>query len=347
MRPAANLRTLLKRFSPPGSNIELSPTGLTDLTWIGLTISGFRLNRLVADGPFSWVYSGENETGSAKAFKVAKPLDHNCPDTTERYRPTQALMVIPGGTTPIDPDPNQLLALQANKLHLAVDDGVVSVDQAVFNETICYVPMELLEGQTLREVMEAGPVNLKLFLELALCLDRLSRNPDFGIHGDIKPENVIVTSTGVKLVDPGYFGPIDCRVGSVDNAIITTPGYYPLLVPDDLLAFGIMLWEAITTNHPLAGKAYTGEMDLTGIDEDLLQLVRFKELVGQYFFVPMLNLRHPAVVLPTASVALQNLLLKALRLQFTAEGKLGIVDGFAGFAEIACELEKVIEDQLK
>jgi serine/threonine protein kinase len=69
-----------------------------------------------------------------------------------------------------------------------------------------YLAMEFLEGQTLREIIEEGPVPWEKALRWAVdLLDALGRLHQEGIvHRDLKPENILITSEGrVKLMDFG------------------------------------------------------------------------------------------------------------------------------------------------
>ena len=68
-----------------------------------------------------------------------------------------------------------------------------------------YLVMELLEGETLSERLARGPLPLEQTLrygqEMADALDKAHRQGI--VHRDLKPANVMLTKTGVKLLDFG------------------------------------------------------------------------------------------------------------------------------------------------
>ncbi len=69
-----------------------------------------------------------------------------------------------------------------------------------------YIVMELVEGRTLRELLQAGPLPVRRTLEFAAPLaDALARAHERGIvHRDLKPENLMVGRDGLaKILDFG------------------------------------------------------------------------------------------------------------------------------------------------
>src|SRR3989475_4154931 len=68
-----------------------------------------------------------------------------------------------------------------------------------------YLVMELLEGETLSDRLAKGPLPLEQTLrygtEIADALDKAHRQGI--VHRDLKPGNVMLTKSGVKLLDFG------------------------------------------------------------------------------------------------------------------------------------------------
>jgi serine/threonine protein kinase len=143
--------------------------------------------------------------------------------------------------------PSELLRRQAAKLSACDDASLVkAIETGVANDQ-AYLSMEYLPGPTLRELLCHGRAGVQILIEVLEGLHRLERNSHFGHHGDLKPENIIVTAGGAKMIDPGDF------LDSFDRAranCVTTSAYYPLLRPIDSMAFGAMLWEVVLGCQP-------------------------------------------------------------------------------------------------
>jgi len=138
-----------------------------------------------------------------------------------------------------------------------------------------YLVMEFLEGETLAHRLSGGPLPLKKAIEYAIqiaqALDQVHRQGL--IHRDLKPSNIMLTKSGVKLLDFGLARMArnpEWLAGPAEKTItLTTPG--PLLgtcqyvapelfdgkKPDsrcDIFAFGAVLYEMITGRRAFEGK---------------------------------------------------------------------------------------------
>src|SRR5689334_13565829 len=84
-----------------------------------------------------------------------------------------------------------------------------------------YLVMELLEGETLSERLARGPLPLDQTLrygrEIADALDKAHRQGI--VHRDLKPANVMLTKSGVKLLD---FGLAKAMAMPVEKSTLTS-----------------------------------------------------------------------------------------------------------------------------
>jgi eukaryotic-like serine/threonine-protein kinase len=129
-----------------------------------------------------------------------------------------------------------------------------------------YLVMEYLEGETLTELLQRGPLSLDATRRYAAeMIDALDTAHRSGIvHRDLKPANVIITDSGVKLLDfgiakmIGHDGggstPADAIYGTRLGSVIGTAGY---MSPEqargqavdkraDIWAFGCVLFEMLS-----------------------------------------------------------------------------------------------------
>ena len=309
-------------------------------TWIGVRVGDCLIEDRIADGRFSSVYRGTKLAGSSrKAFKVAKSSDVTDPGAGRSQWATAALTIFEGGVTPVRPDSHQILAFQGHKLEACNDPALPTVEEMVSGEGLSYFRMEFLPGQSLRQLLRLGQASIKTFLEIARALARLHENPAFGYHGDLKPDNILVSPSGVRLLDPGYFGKLDCQEGRDLTCAITTPGYYPFMEPDDLFALGIMLWESVCRQHPLVG---TGDSRAEKVTAKLQSWVQSYENVGQYFLSPILRLRRPSELVPGIPPEVEQVLLTGMRLSLDQTGRLERAPGFQRFTDLAESLEPLL-----
>src|SRR5467141_3675021 len=72
-----------------------------------------------------------------------------------------------------------------------------------------YLVMECLEGETLAKRLEKGPLSLEQVLKFGgQIADALDKALGCGVvHRDLKPGNIMLTSTGAKLLDFGLAKP--------------------------------------------------------------------------------------------------------------------------------------------
>jgi serine/threonine-protein kinase len=146
------------------------------------------------------------------------------------------------------------------------------IDITDFGETedgIVYMVMEYLEGVTLEDEIEKGPLELRRALRIALQIALgLGRAHELGVvHRDIKPGNIHLGRRGsqrdfVKILDFGVARiEHDARITG-QNMIVGTPEY---IAPEqiraasptphaDLYSLGCLLFEMLTGKIPFEGK---------------------------------------------------------------------------------------------
>ncbi len=247
---------------------------------------------------------------------------------------SRALFFVTGGVRDVEPDCQQLLLKQYDWLLEKKDvDSVVNVlDLYTAQEPFSYT-MEYLPGDTAQQLLDKGQFTLDAFIELTSAVEKLSGQGRQGYHGDLKPTNIICTKDGIKLIDPGYFGPIKTRLGEIDMCMVTTPAYYPYLEPDDMLALGFILWQTVLNYHPLAVNAASDNADAIAIEDELFERLRSHQMVGQHFLSPLFKLKLPTQLNPALSDKFEEILLKSLKLRIR-NGKLATATGYNTPAEL-------------
>src|SRR5258708_182883 len=108
-----------------------------------------------------------------------------------------------------------------NHPHICVLHDVGSQDG------IAYLVMECVEGETLATRLEKGPLPLeqvlKYGMQIADALDKAHRSGV--VHRDLKPGNIMLTSSGAKLLDFGLAKPAApmASVATLEGAVTQSP----------------------------------------------------------------------------------------------------------------------------
>jgi eukaryotic-like serine/threonine-protein kinase len=148
-------------------------------------------------------------------------------------------------------------------------------------EGVDFIVMEYLEGETLAERLEKGPLPVEQVLQygtqIASALDRAHRS---GVtHRDLKPGNIMLTKSGAKLLDFGLAKaalPLDAGATLTDMTPRATPmpmtrhgailGTVPYMSPEqvdgnevdarsDIFSLGAVLYEMVTGGRAFQGKS--------------------------------------------------------------------------------------------
>src|ERR1017187_6588348 len=149
------------------------------------------------------------------------------------------------------------------------------------HEGIEYLVMEYLEGETLAARLGRGALPLEQMLtfgiEIADALDKAHRQGI--VHRDLKPGNIMLTKSGVKLLDFGLakaMAPAGAQSGLTSFPTVATPqnltqqgtilGTFQYMAPEqlegseadarsDIFALGAVLYEMATGQKAFVGKS--------------------------------------------------------------------------------------------
>src|SRR5262245_13602538 len=103
------------------------------------------------------------------------------------------------------PDLRQRFEREARAISSLSHSHICALYDVGHQDGIDYLVLEYLEGESLRERLEKGPLPLEQALrygsEIADALDRAHRSGV--VHRDLKPGNVMLTKGGAKLLDFG------------------------------------------------------------------------------------------------------------------------------------------------
>ena len=116
-----------------------------------------------------------------------------------------AVKVLPGYVSG-DPEFLSRFEREANAVAALSHPNILSIFDFGNEDGVAFAVMELLEGKTLREMLEAGPISQRKAVDYAQQVaNGLWAAHERGVvHRDLKPENLFVTRDGhVKILDFG------------------------------------------------------------------------------------------------------------------------------------------------
>jgi eukaryotic-like serine/threonine-protein kinase len=252
---AASGRTVPERGRVFPKRLYTPLTGLTMATGSGARLGPYVLGPVIGSGGMGEVYRAhDSRLGRDVAIKILPPDVADDPERLRRF----------------ESEARAAAALNHPNILVVHDVGRLRAEGAGQDreDDISYLVTELLEGRTLREVIEGGAVALPRALDYAVQIaDGLAAAHARGIvHRDLKPENVFVTTDGrVKILDFGLAktvtlgeaaaagSTVTAPLGTAPHVVLGTPGYMapeqvrgePVDPRADIFAFGCVLYELL------------------------------------------------------------------------------------------------------
>ena len=179
-----------------------------------------------------------------------------------------AIKVLPQSLA-ADPDALARFEREAKAVAALSHPNILAIHDFGTHEGTAYAVMELLEGETLRGKLDAGPIPQKQAVDYALQIAKgLSAAHEKGIvHRDLKPENLFVTKDGhVKILDFGLAKRVEAVAPGEETSaptgsghtepgtVMGTVGYMspeqvrglPVDHRSDIFSFGAILYEMLS-----------------------------------------------------------------------------------------------------
>lgn len=235
-----------------GDGREGNNFAVSDVLEPGTTLGRYRLGAVVGEGGMGRVYHATDETLHRRvAVKVIHGALTGDASATARFE-------------------REALAVAALS-----HPNIVALHDVGTHDGTPYAVMELLDGETLRARLAAGPLPPRKTVEYGVQIARaLAAAHGRGIlHRDIKPDNIFLTRDGhVKVLDFGLAALNEAPVApdavthaaSTPGLILGTPGY---MAPEqlrggevdertDIFAFGAVLYEMLSGRRAFTGASH-------------------------------------------------------------------------------------------
>jgi eukaryotic-like serine/threonine-protein kinase len=256
------VEALLVSDQRAGRFIETSSVGLATKviqnqqadSLVGRTIGHYKISESIGTGGMGEVYLATDITAGRQAALKLLPMRFT--DDAERLRRFQQ---------------------EAHALVGLNHPNIVTVYEIGEDHSTHYIASELIEGETLRQRLMRGPIQLSEAVDVAIQVaNALVAAHETGIvHRDIKPENIMLRPDGyVKVLDFGIAKlaeqqvplttPRDEALSLVETNLGSILGTVRYMSPEqacgapvdkrtDIWSLGVVLYKMVTGNAPFTG----------------------------------------------------------------------------------------------
>lgn len=201
----------------------------------------YQLEAVIGEGTFGRVYRGwDRRLARPVAVKVIKPWWSEAPDWVRRF------------------EREAQLTARVNDPH------IVQIHDVGHAEEGLYYVAELVDGESVAARLRRGSVAADEACDIAeqLCRALGSAHASRVVHGDVKPANILISSSGVvKVTDFGMARLLSGNSGEATGTIAGTPSY---MAPEqargrgttpstDVYSIAVVLYEMLAGRPPFRG----------------------------------------------------------------------------------------------
>jgi len=207
-----------------------------------LLLERYRLVRRLGSGGFGTVYLAHDERLQRDVAVKRIPLDDTDPERAQREAQAAARLSHP---------------------------GIVALYETGADDEACYLVSELVRGETLRELLDAGALSDRdvVVIGAGLCEALAHAHSRGVIHRDVKPGNVMVCDSHAgdapvaKICDFGIARIVGGEALTRTGDVVGTLAYMApeqaegrkITAAVDVYALGLVLYEALSGTNPVRG----------------------------------------------------------------------------------------------
>ncbi|MGE5113917.1 MAG: protein kinase domain-containing protein, partial [Acidobacteriaceae bacterium] len=234
--------------------LKTPPSALDDL--VGKTLGRFRVEDRIGSGGMGSVYRATDTVlRRTVAIKRLAPQTHVGEIGRERF------------------------LREAQRSSALNHPNIASIYDVMEQNNEDFLVMEYVEGKTLRQHLGSHNFTIPEFLQIVIqCAEALATAHDHKIlHGDIKPENIMLTPTQrVKILDFGVARRFDTEgssgatvsLATMTGTVAGTPAYMAPEVLEqkpydgraDLFSLGLVLYEMLGGAQPFLTDSFAGTL---------------------------------------------------------------------------------------